>query len=223
MRTHLLTGFFSWFLIISRFSADTSSAEEEKSFTREITADSALLNEKNHIIKLDKNVRSDSDGIAFNADHAEVKYDTGFNNLDHALLSGNVFVRTKREKFKADHIEIKNDWIHAFSKKFNLKTGDFCFLKLPGLKMISERISARIENKKITNIDAKNHIYILYNNSLIRADYASMDCKKNLIILRNNIAVLDPKKNLIKCNYCKIDLKGRRYYISGKINGEITL
>lgn len=208
-------------LIISYFSDTTH--DDEKAFTREITADSALLNDKTHIIKLDKNVKSDGDSLSFHSDHAEVKYDNHFNNLDYAVLSGNVVITTKNEKFKANHIEMRGNKIRASSKKFNIKTGDFCFLKLNGLKLISEKISARIENKKVKDIDAKNHVYILYNNSLIKADSATLDRQKNFVILKNNIAVLDPKKNLIKCNYCRINLKEKKYYVSGKINGEITL
>lgn len=208
------------FFLISNFAL----ADDNDSFSRTITADSAMLDEKNHLINLDQNVRSSNpDGISFHAEHAEVKYDSKFNNLEHAELSGKVRIKTQKDRLKAEKIVFNGNTVHCSVPKFNYRKNDFCLLITKDLKLISEKLSATVDNKKISTVDAVNHVYILYNGSLIRADSATMDTKKNTVILKKNIVVLDHKKNLIKCNYCRINLKERKYYVSGKINGEITI
>ena len=191
--------------------------------TRTITSDCAILDDKLHTLQFNGNVTSQNGELSFTADSAEVKYGNKFNSLNSAKLNGNVCVKFRGAKVTADHAMFDGNSLNFFSDSFSFEKKKFCLFINQDIRMISRNMSAALENKSVKTISAQGNVYILHNNSIIKADSAEFNKKKNCITFRGNVAILDAKKNFVKCNYCKIDLNKKKYHISGKIRGDILL
>ena len=190
---------------------------------RTITADCAVLDDKLRTLQFNGHVTSKNNDLFFTADTAEVKYGNKFNSLDSAHLRGNICVKFHDSKITSEHADFNGSTLKFSVEAFHFDQRKFCLFINKDLRMIAREFTAIMSQKHVTKIIAKGHVYILHNNSIIKADSAEFDRDENSIIFHGNVAILDSKKNCVKCNFCKINLREKKYYISGRIRGDITL